>query len=203
MVQLELGLVEIFINLCRFEWQTGYRELATGLFQAEIEYSLFCPSLLLSSHSKQKLFEHFWISNGARIGEDEALGWSTWLEKEEQSTKDTISEDILEDSQGGWSGWMDPLPKESTTKNEISEEHLDVESTEDNLDNEVILPNDDVEILLKKLGIDVDADPHTEVKDTITWKKWSQEELSRDSEQWMPLRENSGTRNLFAFTVNI
>jgi len=33
-VQLEVGLLDIFFNLCRFEWQTGHWELATGLFQA-------------------------------------------------------------------------------------------------------------------------------------------------------------------------
>lgn len=192
LVQLELGLVDIFINLCRFEWQTGHRELATGLFQAEIDYSLFCPSLLLSLHSKQKLFEHFWNSSGARLGEDGALGWSTWLEKMEHSRKGTISENIVEESDSGWSGWIDPFPKEVKAKNKISEEHLNVEGTEDDPDNEVIPLNDDVETLLKKLGINVDTDPRTEVNDTITWKKWSQEEVSRDSMQWMPIRENSG-----------
>ncbi|KAL0908355.1 hypothetical protein M5K25_022845 [Dendrobium thyrsiflorum] len=192
LVQLELGLVDIYTNLCRFEWQTGHQELATGLFQAEIEYSLFCPSLLLSSHSKQKLFEHFWNSSGARLGEDGALGWSTWLEEEEQNRKETISEEIVEESEGGWSGWMDPFSKESIAKEENSGKRLDVESTEDNPDNEFTPLTDDVETLLKKLGVDVNADPRTEVKDTITWKKWSQEELSRDSEQWMPIRAHSG-----------
>ncbi|XP_020572786.1 protein NRDE2 homolog isoform X2 [Phalaenopsis equestris] len=197
LVPLELGLVDIFINLCRFEWQTGHRELATGLFQAEIEYSLFCPSLLLSSHSKQKLFEHFWNSNGARFGEDGALGWSTWLEKEEETKKEAISEEMVEESEGGWSGWSDAFSNEPAAKKEISEEHLDVDNTEDNPDNEFIPLSDDVETLLKKLGIDVDADPHTEIKDTMTWKKWSQEELSRDSVQWMPIRENSGNCGSF------
>ncbi|KAK8952254.1 hypothetical protein KSP39_PZI004633 [Platanthera zijinensis] len=190
LVQLELGLVDIYVNLCRFEWQTGHLELAAGLFQAEIEYSLFCPSLLLSSHSKLKLFEHFWNSGGARLGEDGALGWSTWLEKEEQNKQDTVSEQILEESEGGWSGWADPFPKKSATKEENAQAS-DVESGDDNPDNGGISVNEDVETILKKLGIDVDSDPHTEVKNTITWKKWSQEELLRDSEQWMPIRENS------------
>lgn len=184
-------MVDIYVNLCRFEWQTGHLELAAGLFQAEIEYSLFCPSLLLSSNSKLKLFEHFWKSGGARLGEDGALGWSTWLEKEEQSRQDTVSEQIMEESEGGWSGWVDPFPKKSATKEENTQAS-DVESGEDNPDNGGIPLDEDVEALLKKLGIDVDSDPHTEVKNTITWKKWSHEELLRDSEQWMPIRENSG-----------
>ncbi|AQK75306.1 UPF0614 C14orf102-like protein [Zea mays] len=85
LVQLEVGLVDIFVNLCRFEWQTGHRELATGLFQAQMEFSLFAPPLYLTTSSKQRLFEHFWNSGGARIGEDGALGWSEWLAKDEES----------------------------------------------------------------------------------------------------------------------
>lgn len=82
-IQLELGVVDIFVSLCRLEWQSGYQELATGLFQAEIEYSLFCPSLL-TEQSKQRLFEHFWGGNGARLGEDGALGWSIWWRKKKK-----------------------------------------------------------------------------------------------------------------------
>ncbi|XP_028119096.1 uncharacterized protein LOC114316598 [Camellia sinensis] len=42
------------------------------------------------------------------------------------------------------------------------------------------------------LGIDADTDPNSEVKDTATWTRWSEEELSRDSDQWMPARAKSG-----------
>ncbi|KAF2548786.1 hypothetical protein F2Q70_00023217 [Brassica cretica] len=66
LIQQELVLVDMLVSLCRFEWQAGYRELATALFQAEMEYSIFSPSLLLSEQSKLRLFEHFWSSNGAR-----------------------------------------------------------------------------------------------------------------------------------------
>ncbi|KAG6498103.1 hypothetical protein ZIOFF_046012 [Zingiber officinale] len=104
-VQLELGLVDIFLSYCRFEWQVGYQELATGLFQAEMEYSLFCPSLVLSSNSKQRLFEHFWKSNAARVGEDGALGWSSWLEKDEQTRQNITGEDTAAQNEvGGWTG---------------------------------------------------------------------------------------------------
>ncbi|KAL8464956.1 hypothetical protein ACS0TY_034445 [Phlomoides rotata] len=40
--------------------------------------------------------DHFWSSNGPRIGEDGALGWSTWLEKElEQRQRQRIPDDSL------------------------------------------------------------------------------------------------------------
>ncbi|WOL06619.1 hypothetical protein Cni_G15353 [Canna indica] len=202
LVQLELGLVDILVSYCRFEWQAGYQELATGLFQAEIEYSLFCPNLVLSSNSKQRLFEHFWRSDVARVGEDGALGWSSWLEKDEQNRENITSEDSsAEKDVGGWSGWFElssnknatckepEVPAESDIDDKKSNENLD---SEENLDTEEIPPADDIEVLLKKLGIDIDAEPNSEVKDAETWNRWSKEELLRNNEQWMPVRENAG-----------
>ncbi|KAL8552807.1 hypothetical protein ACS0TY_001479 [Phlomoides rotata] len=34
-------------------------------------------------------------SDGPRIGEDGALGWSTWLEKEEEQRQRIVREDVL------------------------------------------------------------------------------------------------------------
>ncbi|XP_058078223.1 uncharacterized protein LOC131226646 [Magnolia sinica] len=195
-VQLELGLVDVFISLCRFEWQAGYQELATGLLQAEIEYSLFCPSLLLTEQSKQRLFEHFWNGNGARIGEDGALGWSAWLEKEEENRQKVIIEDTSEENEvGGWTGWLEPLSKNSETSKEpeklaagvVTDEDIREVSETENMKQE-----EDVESLLKKLGISVDTEADTEINDSSTWNRWSEEESSRDCEQWMPVRDISG-----------
>lgn len=193
-VQLELGLVDIFLGLCRLEWQAGYQELATALFQAEIEYSLFSP-LVLSEQSKQRLFEHFWSSNGARIGEDGALGWSTWLEKEEEQRQRLISEEassVVEE--GGWTGWFEPLSKteeiempESTTERDVVDEEFN-----DGSDTNDVEQKDDIESLLKALGIDAAAEADIKIKDTKTWTKWSKAEMARDLDHWMPLRANSG-----------
>lgn len=192
-IQLELALVDVFIGLCRVEWQAGYQELATALFQAELEYSLFSP-FGLSEQSKRRLFEHFWGSNGARIGEDGALGWSTWLEKEEEQRQRLASEEasnVVEE--GGWTGWFEPLSKtqetempESTTEKDLVFEEFDIEDTND------VEQKDDVESLLKALGIDAAAEADIKVKDTKTWTKWSKAEMSRDLDQWMPLRPDSG-----------
>ncbi|KAK1278069.1 hypothetical protein QJS04_geneDACA017145 [Acorus gramineus] len=198
LINLERGLVDIFVSLCKFEWQTGYQEVATGLFQAEIEYSLFCPSLLLSMQNKHRLFEHFWNSSGARIGEDEAMGWAVWLEKEEENRQNIFTEDLPQDSDvGGWTGWVEPpsgASKINTQSEEIVEDADDEEMEEDDHDSEN-KSEKDVELLLKKLGINVDPEALVEVKDTETWKRWSKEELSRDCEQWMPVHENSGPSN--------
>lgn len=195
-VDLELGLVDVFLSLCRFEWQSGYQELATALFQSEIEYSLFCPSLVLSEQSKQRLFKHFWSSNGARVGEDGALGWSTWLEKEEEQRQRLISEESSNDvEKGGWTGWFEPLSNQketneiaaSTTENDMAFEESDHESEMINIEQK-----DDIEALLKKVGIDAAAEADSQIKDTKIWTRWSKAELERDSEQWMPIRAKSG-----------
>lgn len=197
-IQLELGLVDIFVSLCRFEWQAGYKELATGLFQAEVEFSLFCPALLLSEHSKQRLFEHFWNSEAARVGEAGALGWSVWLEKEEEERQRAISEDnSSDDDKGGWTGWSEPISNSASkydeeiplavTENSLEDPELDAEPEREDVDQE-----DDTEALLKTLGINIDSGVNAEVNDASTWLRWSVEESSRDNSQWMPVHAKSG-----------
>ncbi|PIN25545.1 hypothetical protein CDL12_01738 [Handroanthus impetiginosus] len=192
-VQLELGLVDVFLGLCRLEWQAGYQELTTALFQAEIEYSLFCP-LVLSEQSKRRLFEHFWNSNGARIGEDGALGWSTWIEKEEEERQRLISEEassVVEE--GGWTGWFQPSSetKETEIPESTTERDVAVEESDDGSDTKDVEQKDDIESLLKALGIDSAAEADNKIEDTKTWNKWSKAEMARDFDHWMPFRSNS------------
>uniref|UniRef100_A0A0A9E0V8 Uncharacterized protein n=1 Tax=Arundo donax TaxID=35708 RepID=A0A0A9E0V8_ARUDO len=162
-----------------------------------MEFSLFAPPLYLTTSSKQRLFEHFWNSGGARIGEDGALGWSAWLAKDEESRQNlAMQENSQETEVGGWSGWFDPSTGNSNT-NDLSNKSLEPSSADGNdaedLDAEDTPAQDDVESLLKKLGIDVDSESNSEVKDTKTWNRWSLLELSRDNEQWTPLHEKSGS----------
>ncbi|RDY01351.1 Protein NRDE2-like protein, partial [Mucuna pruriens] len=195
-IQLELGLVDIFLSLCRFEWQAGYRELATALFQAEIEFSLFCPPLLLTEQSKHRLFDHFWNSDGARVGEEGALGWSTWLEKDEETRQQVMNEELSRENEGGgWTGWSEPWSKdneglvnvENEANNDLVMGDLQYEE-EDEVEPEV-----DTENLLKMIGIDINSGDDGEVNDASIWIKWSEEESSRDCDQWMPVRRKSDT----------
>ncbi|TKY44864.1 NRDE protein [Spatholobus suberectus] len=196
-VQLELGLVDIFLSLCRFEWQAGYRELATALFQAEIEFSLFCPPLLLTEQSKHRLFEHFWNSGGARVGEEGALGWSTWLEKEEETRQRVMNEELSRENEGGgWTGWSEPWSNDTKGIVNVENEANNDVVMGDNQDEEEykeVEPEVDTENLLKMLGIDINTGDGGEVNDASTWIKWSKEESSRDCDQWMPVRRKSDT----------
>ncbi|KAH6755057.1 hypothetical protein C2S51_038938 [Perilla frutescens var. frutescens] len=163
-VQLELGLVDVFIGLCRLEWQAGYQELATALLQAEIEYSLFSPLVL----SEQK--------------------------KEEEQRQRLISEDASDAvEEGGWTGWFNPSSetKEIEMAGITTEGQVVVEELNDGSDSNDVESKDDIEALLKALGIDADAEADIKIKDTETWTKWSKEEMTRDFDHWMPLRANS------------
>ncbi|GAB4835270.1 hypothetical protein Ancab_000179 [Ancistrocladus abbreviatus] len=195
--ELELGIVDLFLGLCRFEWQAGYRELATALFQAEIEYGLFSPTLQLTEQSKRRLFEHFWNSDGARIGEDGALGWSTWLEKEEENRQKVMSEmSSKEEERDGWTGWFVPPSKnmeDFTRAGSTADASAALEDTEEETGNEDVKQEDDEDdALMKMLGINIDTEASGEVKDSTTWARWSEEECLRDQDQWMPLRAKSG-----------
>ncbi|KAF2317608.1 hypothetical protein GH714_025489 [Hevea brasiliensis] len=202
-VQLELGLVDVFLSLCRFEWQAGYQELATALFQAEIEFSLFCPSLLLSEHSKLRLFEHFWNGNGPRVGEEGAVGWSSWLEKEEETRQKTLKEEetLHDDERGGWTGWSEPLPKFTETDKSpanATDDNVASEELQDEFENEEIKQEDDTEALLKQLGIDVDTGPNSDIKNTSTWIRWICTNSSSCTEKILSMEvlPNSIVRNL-------
>ncbi|CAH8284569.1 unnamed protein product [Eruca vesicaria subsp. sativa] len=194
LIQQELVLVDMLVSLCRFEWQAGYQELATALFQAEMEYSIFSPSLLLSEQSKLRLFEHFWSSNGARVGEEGAFGWSLWLEKEEEHRQKMLKEESSVDNDvGGWTGWTEKLSDKKEDNNFASantgEGDVNGEGLDEEMEDENGIPEDDTEAMLKLLGIDVNAAASDEVKDASTWVKWFEEEVSRDQNQWMPTRK--------------
>lgn len=171
--------------------------MATALFQAEIEFSLFCPPLLLTEQSKHRLFEHFWNSDGARVGEEGALGWSTWLEKEEETRQQVMNEELSRENEGGgWTGWSEPRYKDNeglvNVENEANND-LVMGDNQDEEEYEEVEPEVDTENLLKMIGIDINAEDGGEVNDVSTWVKWSAEESSRDCDQWMPVRKKSDT----------
>lgn len=56
-----------------------------SVFQALIEFNLFCPpSLNLDTSNKRKAkFEAFWESNAPKFGDPKAMGWAKWEDKKE------------------------------------------------------------------------------------------------------------------------
>lgn len=99
----ERAIVAILADRCRFELQTGHAELALGIYQAAIEYSLFDPLIQPNESNKRRLFEAFWDSKARRVGEEGALGWAAWLEREEENIQiSRIREAQMSEEQPGW-----------------------------------------------------------------------------------------------------
>ena len=87
----------ILADRCCFELQTGHAELALGIFQAAMEYTLFAPLIQPNESNKRRLFEAFWESQAPRIGEDGALGWAAWLEREEEQIRNAQAQEASEE----------------------------------------------------------------------------------------------------------
>lgn len=205
--EMEQNLVSLFVDLCRFEWQTGHHEFAVGLFQAQIEYCMFSPSLDVTERSKKRLFNEFWDSGAPRVGEDGAVGWATWLQEEEEWIQKALAKDQADDvlgdekETGGWTGWYEPIvDKErqegepmSSTDGPVIEGDADTEVKDIDDDEDAEIKGNetnehDEAMLLERLGLSFDAGQELEVKDPVTWRRWSEKEHERDSEQWLPVR---------------
>jgi hypothetical protein len=67
----------IFLRMTLLVREAGFTEMAVGLWQAALEFTLFCPSSLQSASEDSKIsaFREFWESEVARIGEPGANGW--------------------------------------------------------------------------------------------------------------------------------
>lgn len=77
----------IFSQLCFILKSCGYIEKAIGLYQAFIEFNLFCNESLenLAVNERIVCFEPFWDSGAERIGEKNAIGWSATMQQKKIS----------------------------------------------------------------------------------------------------------------------
>ncbi|CAI5933243.1 unnamed protein product [Closterium sp. NIES-65] len=134
----EVAAVDMLVDSCRFEHQSGHAELAVALLQAETEYAVRPPPLPLSfsEGSKLRLFQAFWEGGGERVGEEGGIGWSAWLAREEgygmggegggqgggghgngegkegeEEEEEEEEENEEEEEKGGWTGWHEIVRK--------------------------------------------------------------------------------------------
>ncbi|XP_024385096.1 uncharacterized protein [Physcomitrium patens] len=191
----ELAMVSILADRCRFELQTGHAELGLAIFQAAMEYSLFVPLIQTTENNKRRLFEAFWDSQAPRIGEEGALGWALWLEKEEEQFQKARAQEAEQEEQapGGWTGWSEPVMSGIDVKMTDSAANAgkngDTSSEERDQDEiEGVESDEDEATLLAKLGISsMDAGKELEVTDSEVWLRWATEERKRACEQWLPI----------------
>ena len=85
----------LFLRMTLFMREAGFTELAVGLWQAILEFTLFRPEGLKQTSPETVIsaFVEFWDSEAARIGEPAAKGWqnksSTHLDAKRSSSDHT------------------------------------------------------------------------------------------------------------------
>ncbi|KAL9115883.1 MAG: hypothetical protein Q9227_000251 [Pyrenula ochraceoflavens] len=85
----------VFLRWTSFLLDTGYAELATALWQAELEFTFFKPDNSLGSVDLDG-FEAFWDREVPRIGERGGKGWKSMLEAQEADPKADDSTDQVD-----------------------------------------------------------------------------------------------------------
>ena len=75
-------LLSVLCSYCSFLQQAGYCERAVAIFQAMIEFNMFCPASLVHADKPRSarlaFFDAFWDSGVGRIGTALAPGWKHW-----------------------------------------------------------------------------------------------------------------------------
>ncbi|KAI8621969.1 NRDE-2, necessary for RNA interference-domain-containing protein [Chytriomyces sp. MP71] len=125
----QMALLHFFKRLCSMLFDAGYTERAVALYQAMIEFSCFTPPAFAQMDFEQRmdLFEDFWESECARVGEAGATGWkenvigavgvAAYIPKR----GDVGDEDEGDDEYAAWfrceaeAGFMNWAPQRSTT----------------------------------------------------------------------------------------
>ena len=93
---IEESLISIVTLYCLFLRGAGHTEKAIALYQALIEFNLCSPASLssgdVSLKERVEFLEPFWDSSTARIGEQGAKGWKSWVEH--KSTDEKVFPDL-------------------------------------------------------------------------------------------------------------
>jgi tetratricopeptide (TPR) repeat protein len=110
-------ILYVFTRTVLFMNQAGYRENAIAALQAMLELNLFAPASIASPTSQREFetllehFETFWDSEVPRIGEDNALGWASFVASGETGDPpDAVADDLElppldpDDPFGSWTG---------------------------------------------------------------------------------------------------
>ncbi|KAJ3233272.1 hypothetical protein HDU81_002366 [Chytriomyces hyalinus] len=70
-------MLHFFTRACSLLFDSGYTERAVALYQAMVEFACFTPAAFETMDFEQRvdMFEEFWESECARVGEKGATGW--------------------------------------------------------------------------------------------------------------------------------
>ncbi|OUS42722.1 NRDE-2, necessary for RNA interference-domain-containing protein [Ostreococcus tauri] len=76
---LEVAIVDLVIDACRFDIQSGATERAVAKIQAVLEFGCLSPEDGRAEEDLLDLFESFWECGEPRVGEPNATGWRDWI----------------------------------------------------------------------------------------------------------------------------
>ena len=76
-------MADLFAELCTLLGGCGHFEKAVALFQAQLEFTLYRPTVLGSSTPHKDAVDFmsvYWDSSAPKFGEDSFQGWAGWVE---------------------------------------------------------------------------------------------------------------------------
>ncbi|KAK1835168.1 NRDE-2, necessary for RNA interference-domain-containing protein [Podospora conica] len=82
-------LIYVFLRLTRFLQDAGYLELAVATWQAMLEMTFCRPRSLPEKEEVLTEFSDFWETEVPRIGEEDAKGWSYFVDDANGATQET------------------------------------------------------------------------------------------------------------------
>ncbi|KAI1494750.1 NRDE-2, necessary for RNA interference-domain-containing protein [Biscogniauxia mediterranea] len=109
-IQLFEHMIYVFLRLTRFISDAGYSELATAAWQATLEANFARPATLAQCTEAEALpsFQEFWESEVARMGEEQAQGWSAFEKNggaQEPPDPKASSTTTLPTTRDGYKAW--------------------------------------------------------------------------------------------------
>lgn len=195
-IRLERAIVDLIIDACRFDIQSGATERAVARMQAAIEFGCLSPENGQSDEELLDLFESFWECGEPRIGEPKAVGWFDWamLHHRQRSNTRDVKSDMRKAEHaaqaprdvppppppppaapplapgvflgGGWAHFEEPT--------------CDVENNEEEEEEPCAVD-------LAKLEEKLEAAADVEIDDEIL-RRWVEKEWSRSRDIWRPAR---------------
>ncbi|KAI8835046.1 NRDE-2, necessary for RNA interference-domain-containing protein [Chytriomyces cf. hyalinus JEL632] len=127
-------MLHFFTRACSLLFDSGYTERAVALYQAMVEFACFTPAAFETMDFEQRvdMFEEFWESECARVGEKGATGWrnnvlgaqgvpgyaAARVESIGQDSSDEYAAWFLKESESSFMNWA---PQRSTRAQNGSE----------------------------------------------------------------------------------
>lgn len=193
-IRLERAIVDLIIDACRFDIQSGATERAVARMQAAIEFGCLSPENGHSDEELLDLFESFWECGEPRIGEPNAVGWFDWVMLHDRLRLSTcdVNSDIRKAEHAAQAPRDVPPPPPPPAALPLAPgaflgggwAHFEEPTGDDVEDNDEEKPS---AIDMLKLEEKLEAAADVEIDDEIL-RRWVEKEWVRSRDIWKPAR---------------